>query len=229
MNNQSVHRHDIGTNCNSRPVSPVPVYDEYITPGGVSVIRSLTSNERVNVRKDNEEKDFSGSTIIQIYNSKESTPVRMRRRSDSGHRRQSVPKLWSKNNFQSSADMDRHLISDPSLTSLDTDLRRPNHLTTTDNSTDYLNDIYSPVSDSVTTTGGHRNHFYYHQNMMKPNLTSNMDTIVLSPGAIFNKSSSSPSGLMQRASTHFSDSTKTILIPLSKVSDEFMYSLEHVL
>lgn len=73
---------DIGTNFNdSRPSSPLPpIFDEYITPGGVSVIRNLKSNQRIN---------DGDSTIIQIYSSKESTPVRMRRRSDSGQRRQS--------------------------------------------------------------------------------------------------------------------------------------------
>lgn len=79
--------HDIGTNCDSnassRPTSPLPGYDEYETPGGVSVIRNLKSNERMN------EIDSNDSTIIQIYNSKESTPVRMRKRSDSTQKRQS--------------------------------------------------------------------------------------------------------------------------------------------
>lgn len=83
-----VLRHDIGTNydsnASSRPCSPTPGYDEYVTPGGVSVIRNLKSNERMN-----ESERHNSSTIIQIYNSKESTPVRMRRRSDSSQRRQS--------------------------------------------------------------------------------------------------------------------------------------------
>lgn len=109
--------------------------------------------------------------------------------------------------------MDRHLIADPSLSSLDVvDMKF--HNTHHINTTGYINDLCSPVSDTVTT-GHHRGLLHYN-----PHRT---DTIVLSPGAIF-KSTSSPSG-MQRAQTH-----ETILIPFpSKVSDDFMYSLEHVL
>lgn len=129
--------------------------------------------------------------------------------------------------------MDRHLIGDPSLSSLDTDLKpnnihRHHHDSTT---TGYINDLCSPVSDSVTAMGNNRDHHhYYHHHQPPPHLRSNLDTIVLSPGAVL-KSTPMMSG-MQRSYTHDFATTKTILIPLSsssKLSDEFMYSLEHVL
>lgn len=137
----------------------------------------------------------------------------------------SVSKLWTKTNFQSSNDMDRHLIGDPSLSSLDADLKS-NYIHQHANTTGYINDLCSPVSDSVTAIGN-RDHLFYHQHL-KSNLNSNLDTIVLSPGAVL-KSTSSPR-VMQRSYTHDFTTTKTILIPFSsKISDEFMYSLEHVL
>lgn len=133
--------------------------------------------------------------------------------------------MWTRQNFQSSNDMGRHLIGDPSLSSLDTDLKS-NYIHHRENTTGYINDLCSPVSDSVTTMGN-RDHLYYHQHL-RSNLNSNLDTIVLSPGAVL-KSTSSPSG-MQRSYTHDFTTTKTIIIPFpSKISDEFMYSLEHVL
>lgn len=191
------------------------------------MIRNLKSNERLHET----DKKHDSSTIIQIYNSQESTPVRMRRRSDSSQRRQSAPKLWARTNFQSSGDMDRHLIGDPSLSSLDViDLKpkiRDHTAACSATTTGYINDLCSPVSDSVTNFRD--NHLYYHQHLRTNNLqNSNLDTIVLSPGAVL-KSTSTPGGI-QRSFTHDFATTKTILIPFPhKISDEFMYSLEHVL
>lgn len=127
--------------------------------------------------------------------------------------------------------MDRHLIGDPSLSSLDViDLKpkiRDHTAACSATTTGYINDLCSPVSDSVTNFRD--NHLYYHQHLRTNNLqNSNLDTIVLSPGAVL-KSTSTPGGI-QRSFTHDFATTKTILIPFPhKISDEFMYSLEHVL
>lgn len=117
--------------------------------------------------------------------------------------------------------MDTNLVSDPSLASLETDLNHHQH-----DRTGYRNrsftrqDSIRHIKSPTSITSDRDKEFYYHNITTYNRQNSPIDTIVLSPGGIRKTFSSPPLG---------SEIPTTILLPSARISDEFMYSLEHVL